>query len=66
MKGIRKFVGETWWLFAMVAALAIVAGYFTGIWLYYLFPPMLVFVAIYMATVRYDADGNLREEQRMR
>lgn len=66
MKGFRRFFGETWWVFATVAVLAVVVGYFTGIWLYYLFPPMLIVVAVYMATVRYDADGNLREEKRMR
>ncbi|MEQ8848160.1 hypothetical protein [Botrimarina sp.] len=64
MKGLKKFLGETWWLFGAVAAMAIAMGYFTGMWLYYFFPPVLVPVILYMASVRYDAQGNLREEQR--
>ncbi len=64
MKGLLKFLAETWWVFGTVAVASIVVGYYTGIWPYYALPPMLVPVAIYMASVRYDGDGNLREEQR--
>jgi hypothetical protein len=66
MKGIWKFVGQTWWIFGSAMAAAIAMGYFSGIWLYFVLPPILVVVAVYMASVRYDGDGNLREEQRMR
>lgn len=66
MKGLRKFLGETWWVFGLAIAASLTAGYVTGVWLYYVFPPALAVVAVYMATVRYDADGNLREEERMR
>lgn len=66
MKGLRKFLGETWWVFGLVTIASVAAGYYTGIWPYYVFPPMLIPVAIYMASVRYDADGNLREEQRQK
>lgn len=66
MKGIRKFLAQTWWIFALAMAASIAMGYFSEIWLYFVFPPILVVVAIYMASVRYDSDGNLREEKRMR
>ena len=66
MKGIRKFVGQTWWIFALAMGASVAMAYYSGIWLYYVLPPILTVVAIYMASVRYDSDGNLREEQRMR
>jgi FtsH-binding integral membrane protein len=66
MKGIWKFIGETWWIFGLVMAASIAMAYYSGIWPYYVLPPILVVVAVYMGSVRYDSDGNLREEQRMR
>lgn len=64
MKGLRTFLADTWWVLLIVIVASILAGYFTAIWLYYLFPLLLVPVVVYMAAVRYDADGNLREEKR--
>ncbi|TWT95278.1 hypothetical protein Pla108_34220 [Botrimarina colliarenosi] len=66
MKGLRQFLRETWWVFATAIVASIAAGYFSGIWLYYVFSPVLVVIAVYMAAVRYDGDGNLREQQRHR
>ncbi|QDT67621.1 hypothetical protein MalM25_05210 [Planctomycetes bacterium MalM25] len=66
MKGLRNFLADTWWVFTLALVASVLAGYFTGVWLYYVFPPMLIPVVLYMASVRYDADGNLREDQRMR
>lgn len=66
MKGLRKFLAETWWIFGLAMLASIVMAYVTGIWLYYVFCVALVIVAVYMGTVRYDSEGNLREENRMR
>lgn len=64
MIGLYKFLGETWWVFGLAAVLAIVIGYVSGMWFYYFFPFALPPVIAYMAAVRYDADGNLREDKR--
>lgn len=64
MKGLIKFLADTWWIFSAIAIAAVIAGAMTGIWLYYVFPPLLIPVILYMSTVRYDSHGNLREDQR--
>lgn len=64
MIGLRKFLSETWWVFLAAVVLAIVLGYLSGMWLYYVFPAFLIPVIVYMSAVRYDSEGNLREEAR--
>lgn len=64
MIGLRKFLGETWWVFLAAVVMAITIGYLSGMWLYYVFPVFLVPVILYMSAVRYDSDGNLRDEMR--
>ena len=64
MKGLSIFLRDTWWVFGGAALMTLVMAYLTGWWLYLAFLPALVVIAIYMSSVRYDRDGNLREEQR--
>lgn len=64
MIGLRKFLSETWWIFLGTALMAIVIGYLSGMWFYYFFPIMLLPVIAYMSAVRYDSQGNLREDMR--
>lgn len=64
MIGLRKFLAQTWWVFLAAAAASIAIGYLSGMWFYYFFPAMLVPVIVYMSAVRYDSEGNLREEKR--
>lgn len=62
MKGLVKFLRETWWIFALAAAINVVMAVTSGLWFFLFFLPILCFVAVYMSVVRYDSDGNLRGE----
>ena len=53
-------------LLVLITLCALVMAWLTGWWLYIVFLPILVVVAVYMSAVRYDRDGNLREEMRQR
>lgn len=64
VKGLSIFLRETWWVFGGAAVLTCVMAWLTGWWLYLVFLPALVVIAVYMSAVRYDRDGNLREQQR--
>ena len=63
MKGLKRFLRDTWWVFGAAAVLTVVMAQITGWTLYYLFLPVLAIVAFYMSAVRYDRDGNERFPQ---
>lgn len=64
MKGLMKFLGETWWLFVSAAIAAVVMAFASGFWFYLFFLPVLCVMALYMSAVRYDSEGNVRGEDR--
>lgn len=66
MKGLRAFLRETWWVFAAASVAAVALGRLSGMWFYYAFPPRLIPVAVYTASVRYNSDGNVRDQARRR
>ncbi|MEN1680567.1 MAG: hypothetical protein AAGJ46_13340 [Planctomycetota bacterium] len=61
MKGLQIFLRETWWVFLLAAIAEVALGYYTGFVLFYAMPLAKPPMMLYMAHVRYDADGNLRE-----
>ena len=63
MKGLKRFLKDTWWVFGAAAGGAVVIAVTTGWLLYLAFIPALVIVALYMSFVRYDKDGNERFPQ---
>lgn len=60
MKGLLRFLRDTWWVFGTACVAACVLGYTTDVWIMYLFPIACVPVVIYMASVRYDTQGRAR------
>lgn len=60
MKGLIRFLSDTWWVFGTACVMACGLGYATDVWVMYLFPVVCVPVVLYMATVRYDSHGNPR------
>jgi hypothetical protein len=59
MKGLAKFLRETWWVFALAALGDAFLAYSLHPYCL-LFLPALVLVALYMSAVRYDSEGNER------
>ncbi|MEM6331500.1 MAG: hypothetical protein AAF790_14810 [Planctomycetota bacterium] len=62
MKGVHRFLGDTWWVFLLASVMACALGYATDMWIMYLFPVACVPVAVYMSVVRYDNQGRARNE----
>lgn len=60
MKQLKSLYRDTWflWLTALAASVALVA---TTSYFFLVNFPILLVVFVYMAYVRYDLDGNVRE-----
>ncbi|TWT48480.1 hypothetical protein [Botrimarina hoheduenensis] len=66
MKGLKLFLGDTWWVFGLACVMACALGYASDMWIMYLFPVVCVPVAVYMAAVRYNSQGDPRSERDQR
>ena len=63
MKGIIRYLQDTWWVFLAAALIVLGMTYFTGWLLCLAFLPVLAIMACYMGSVRYDTQGKERFPQ---
>lgn len=60
MNQLKSLFRDTWYLWLLVVAASVALVVFTS-WFFLVNFPILLVVFIYMAHVRYDLDGNERE-----